>query len=81
MAQIKFLAWEFPYAAGAAIKKTKQNNKWEQILAFLKFKYYVIPLISDYMQIEHVQIILFLPEFPIKLHEIDFVFISIITSA
>lgn len=33
------------------------------------------------MLIEHVHIILFLPEFPIKLHETDFVFTGIITPA
>ena len=33
------------------------------------------------MQIEHVHVILFLLEFPIKLHETDFVFTGIITPA
>lgn len=33
------------------------------------------------MLIEHVHIILFLPEFPTNLHETDFVFIGIITPA
>lgn len=46
---------------------------------FSKLKYHVILLISDYMQIEHVHIILFLPESPIELHETDFVFTGIIT--
>lgn len=33
------------------------------------------------MQIEHVHIILFFLQFPIKLHNTDFVFIGIITPA
>lgn len=33
------------------------------------------------MLTEHVHIILFLPQFPTKLHETDFVFIGIITPA